>query len=422
MTSHPEKGDAGRQGTMNWQLAWRNIWRNPRRTLVILTAVVIGVWSMIFLGALMRGVENQLLRNGISILTGHIQIHHKGFRSDPVIQNRIQDSGPVISAVQGTLPLGSLWTERIRVNAIANNARHAAGITLVGIDPDKEPRISFLGQAPLEGSLLEAGDPDGIIVGQALVEDFETRLGHRLVLMSRDTHGEVASRAFRIRGIYRADMEATEKQFCFISLAAAREMLALEKGITELAVLLPSHEQADETAAALRARLSADRLSVETWKDLLPLVRLTLELYGGFIFIWNLVVFVAMGFGIVNTLLMAVFERIREFGLIKALGMKPRGIVLGVLTESFLLILLGTAAGNLLGLLSVAALSGPGIDLSALAAGLEYVGMPRVIYPAIRSIDILLANGVVLVLGTVVSLYPAVKAGRFTPVEALTHV
>jgi ABC-type antimicrobial peptide transport system permease subunit len=128
-----------------------------------------------------------------------------------------------------------------------------------------------------------------------------------------------------------------------------------------------------------------------------------------------------MAFGIVNTLLMAVFERIREFGLLKALGMKPRGIVQGVLAESFFLLLLGTAAGNALGILSVALLSENGIDLSAMAAGLEYVGMPRVVYPVLQGADFLLANVVVFVLGIAVSLYPAVKAARFTPVEALAH-
>ena len=128
-----------------------------------------------------------------------------------------------------------------------------------------------------------------------------------------------------------------------------------------------------------------------------------------------------MGFGIVNTTLMAVFERMREFGLLKALGMKPWWIIREVLLESFFLLLLGIAAGNALGLLSSWALSGAGIDLSAMAAGVEFAGMPRIIYPAVQGKDILAANLVVLVLGLLVSLYPASKAARFTPVEALTR-
>ncbi|MCF8062679.1 MAG: ABC transporter permease [Deltaproteobacteria bacterium] len=406
---------------MHTLMAWRNIWRNPRRTLVILTAVVIGVWSMIFLGALMRGLTNQYLEIGISTLTGHIQVHHQDFRSDPVIQNRIDRPGRVAEALEPLLPPGSHWTERIRVNAIANTARHAQGVTLVGIDPEREARVSFIGGAVKEGNYLEPDDPYGILVGKALAEDFETRLDRRVVLMSLGVDGKVASRAFRIRGIFRAETEATEKQYMFVTMAAARDMLGLERGVTEAAVLLPSHELTGKTAEALERRLPTPPLAVQTWRDLLPLVRVTIELYDTFIFLWFLVVFIAMAFGIVNTLLMAVFERVREFGLLKALGMRPRGIVQGVLTESFFLLLLGTAAGNALGVLSVNLLAESGIDLSALAGRLAEVGMRRVGYPQLQAGGFRLANVVVFVLGIVVSLYPAVKAARFTPVEALAH-
>lgn len=406
---------------MQFQLAWRNIWRNPRRTLIILTAVLIGVWSMVFLGALMRGLADQLLKNGISTLTGHIQIHADGYREDPVIQNSIQDPEKLAVALDRALPEGSSWAERIRVNGIANNARHTTGITLVGIHPHREARVSFIKKAVTQGRYLAPEDEYGILVGKALLEDFATKIGRRVVLMSRDTHGEISSRAFRIQGVFDAEMDATEKQFVFVTMDAARDMLAFEKGLSEVSVLLPEHGQTAEIAGRLRQELSNSPLSISTWEELLPMVSVILKLYDSFIFIWFLVVFIAMAFGIVNTLLMAVFERIREFGLLKALGMRPGRIVRGVLTESFLLLALGTAAGNLLGVLSVVLLAQNGIDLSALAAGLEYVGMPRVIIPQLRALDFLFANTVVLVLGIVVSLYPAVKAAGFTPVEALSH-
>ena len=146
-----------------------------------------------------------------------------------------------------------------------------------------------------------------------------------------------------------------------------------------------------------------------------------LKLYDTFILIWFLVVFVAMAFGIVNTTLMAVFERMREFGLLKALGMRPFRIVAGILTESLMILVYGMVLGNLLGLVSCWALSFRGIDLSALAEGVAYAGMARVIYPVILAKDLIGANAVVLVLGLVVSLYPAIKAARFTPVEAMAH-
>ncbi len=144
-------------------------------------------------------------------------------------------------------------------------------------------------------------------------------------------------------------------------------------------------------------------------------------MYDWFIYLWFLIIFIAMGFGIVNTILMAVFERIREFGLLRALGMKPLWIVREVLTESFFLLVLGMVLGNALSLLSVCALADTGIDLSALSAGVEFAGMSRIIYPVLIVRDIVAANIVVLVLGIVVSAYPAVKAARFTPVKAMAH-
>jgi len=404
-----------------FQLGWRNIWRNRRRTLVILTAVVIGVWSMICLGALMRGVADQMVRNGISTHTAHIQIHHEGYRNDPVIENSITDPGPLKQALERTLPADALWAPRVRVNAIVSNARHSSSVTLVGIDPSKEGKISFIKDAVSGGRYLKADDRYGIVVGEALLEDFETKLGRRLVLMAQDVQQKIASRAFEIVGVFRAELEATEKSYVFVTLPAAQEMLTLKKGISEVAVLVSDHDEAGPVADALKGSLSSGDYEVQTWKELLPMVTAILKMYDWFIFLWFLVIFIAMAFGIVNTTLMAVFERIREFGLLKALGMKPWWILREVLTETFFLLVLGLLIGNSLGLLSVFALSGGGIDLSALAAGLEYVGMPRVIYPVIQRNDILMANIVVFFLGLLVSAYPAIKAARFTPVEALAY-
>lgn len=405
---------------MHFQLAWRNIWRNPRRTTVILIAVVIGVWSMVFLGALMVGVSDQMVRNSIATLTGSLQIHHKGYRADPVIDNSMDRPSEVIPVLQKTLPPGAKWAPRVRVNAVASNARHSSGVILAGIDPGKEAAVSFIGSAVKEGRYLEADDPYAILVGRALMENYETRLGHKLVLMSEDASGEIASRAFRIAGVYEAELAATEKRFVFVTMAASQEMLQMGASISEIAVLLPNATGGDSAAADLRAALPKD-YSVHTWRELLPLVEAYLEINGKSVAIWYIVVFIAMGFGIVNTMLMAVYERIREFGLLKALGMKPGWIIRGVVIEAFLVLSIGILAGNILALSTVWIVSRTGIDLSALAAGAEFAGMSRVIYPVLKPEHVIAANLVVLVLGLLVSLYPALKAARFTPVEALAH-
>ena len=406
---------------MYLQLAWRNIWRNKRRTAIILTAVVIGVWSMILLGSLMRGMAVGMIKNGISTLTGHIQIHHKGYRNDPAIENRISDPRVVEDVLRKVLPQDALWSPRVRVNAVASNARHSSGVTLVGIDPASEARISFIGTAISQGRYLKPDEKNGILVGEALLEKFDTKLGRKLVLMSQDTHREIASRAFRIVGTFRAEMEATEKQYVFVNRTASQKMLKLKDGLSEIAILLPGKPDNPDVTDALKTALPSEKFEVHTWRELLPFQMAYLKILDGFMWIWYLVVFVAMGFGIVNTTLMAVYERMREFGLLKALGMKPWWILREVLTESFLLLITGMAIGNALGFVCIYALSGSGIDLSALAAGAEYAGMTRVIYPAIALRDILMSNFIVLFLGILVSAYPAVKAARFTPVEAMAH-
>jgi ABC-type lipoprotein release transport system permease subunit len=320
------------------------------------------------------------------------------------------------------LPPGAQWTSRVRVNAIANNARHSSGLTLVGINPQAEAKVSFIATAISEGRYLSSKDFNGILVGKALIEKFETKIGRKLVLMSQDKNQEIASRAFRIVGVFRAEMESTEKHYVFIHQSASQKMLKLGNGISEISILLTDGFNNLTVYEDLKSALPPETFEVHSWRELLPFQTAYLRILDGFMWFWFLVVFVAMGFGIVNTTLMAVFERMREFGLMKALGMKPWWILREVLVESCLLLLCGIIVGNFLGFLSVYALSGNGIDLSALAAGAEYAGMTRIIYPAVAIKDVVVANSTVLLLGLIVSLYPAIKASRFTPVEALAHI
>lgn len=406
---------------MNSELAWRNIWRNPRRTLVILTAVVIGIWSIILLSALTRGMEAEMLNNGIKTLTGHIQIQNAEYVDDPVVDHSMAERLLDSQALSSHLPSESKWTGRIKVGAVAANARHSGGVTLVGINPTREPSISFIGGAITEGRALTDSDRGKVIVGRALLKKYNARLGHKLILMSQDAQGEIASKAFRIAGVFDSDMESTEKTYLFVPLSAAQNMLGLREKLSEISILLP--EIGDEAAVAenLKALISDDNIAITTWQQRLPMLSAYLKLTDSFIYIWYGVVFIAMGFGIVNTTLMAVFERIREFGLIRALGMKPAGIIRGVILESLFLLLLGLAIGNLIGIATVSLIAIHGIDLSALSAGTDMWGMPRIITPMLIARDILTANAVILTLGVAVSLYPASKAARITPVEALRY-
>lgn len=405
---------------MFWIIAWRNIWRNPRRTIVILIAIIIGIFAMITSSALMRGFEKGMVENSLSTLTGEVQIHHPHYLDDPVVENSMQNTSFVEAALKEVLPNGTKWTTRVRVNAVVSNARHSGGITMVGIDPKREASVSFIGSAITEGHYLNKSDTNAIVVGRAFLDKFETGIGKKLIVMSQTTDNETASRAFRIVGVYNAELEATEKRYVFIVKSEAQDMLKMGDAISEASLITGDKLSPEQAVSALKEQLGTRDYSIKTWEELEPMLEAYVRLMDGFTFIWNIVIFVAMGFGIVNTTLMAVFERIREFGLLKALGMKPRWILIQVVTESLLLLLIGAVVGNIMALLATWALSG-GIDLSAFAKGMEYVGISRVIYPCIYAQDLISANLTVFILGSIVSLYPAGKAARFTPVEALAH-
>ena len=412
---------------MHFQVSWRNVWRNPKRTFIILTAVIIGAWTMLIFGGLSRGLMESTLSNALNTLTGHIQIQSPEYRDDPVIENRIENPARLEAVLDKVLPAGSKWGYRIRISGVASNARNSEGVTIVGIDPDREADLSFYGDVVSQGRLLTANDDYGIFVGQALMDNFETKLGRKLVLMTQGADRETASRAFKIRGTFRAEMEGTEKQYVFITLKGARKLLGVKTAVTSACIKLPMDMNKngtdlttlDRTVQELSVKLP-EGLTALSWGQLLPLLKGYLSMFDSFMMLWYLVVFMAMAFGLVNTMLMAVLERTREFGLLKALGMKPIWIIRSVLLECLILLAIGLFAGNLFGLATVHAFAG-GIDMSFMAEGSEFFGMGHIVVPFLTIKDVAAVNAVIMILGLLVCLYPAVKAGRITPVEAMAR-
>lgn len=412
---------------MHLQISWRNIWRNPKRTGIILTAVIIGAWTMLTFGGLSRGMMASTLDNALNTLTGHIQIQTPEYRDDPVIENRIENPDVLKAILDKILLPGAKWAFRTQLSGVASNARNSEGITIVGIDPDREADLSFYGDDVFQGRLLTKDDDHGIFIGQALMDKFETKLGRKLLLMTQGPDRETASRAFKIRGTFRAEMQGTEKRYVFITLAATRKLLGID-AVTSACIKLPEDKNLHginlaaltQTTQVLSKNLPGG-LTALSWGQLLPLLKGYLSMFDSFMLLWYFVVFMAMAFGLVNTMLMAVLERTREFGLLKALGMKPIWIIRSVLLECLILLILGLFAGNLLGFATVQSLSG-GIDMSFMAQGSEFFGMGHIIVPYLMVKDVLAVNAVIMILGLLVCLYPAVKAGRITPVEAMAHI
>lgn len=409
---------------MDFQLAWRNIWRNPKRTGIILTAITIGVSAMITLASLSRGMAGGMVENAIDNLIGHIKIMNPEYRTDPDISHRMDDYKEIVALAAPLLPEGSKLTRRIRVDAVAANARETVGVELVSIDPAMEAGVSFISHAPVEGARIKKGDLRGVLMGAALAQKLQTGIGKKLVVTTQKADGESGSRAFRIRGLFHAEMEATEKAFLFVTHQAAERLLGQKDIATEVAITLPKGASDKEIAVVsqgIKEALAEAPVSVTTWRDLLPAITAYLAMFDSFLIIWFVVIFIAMGFGIVNTILMAVYERMREFGLLKAIGMKPSRIIAMVLSESIFLLVAGCILGTALGVGFVWYFSQGGINLGSFSQGTQMLGISRIIRPMIFQSDIIVANAVVVILGGLVSIYPALKAARFTPIDTMNQ-
>ena len=401
-------------------IAWRNLWRNHRRSLIMLAAIAIGLWGMIWMTALMRGMVDQMVDSAINTLSGHVQIHAEGFLDDPSIERTVPPvrDNPALQSLLDSARV-THWSERIRVPAVIRSERDVLGVTLVGIDPQQENGLSFIADSVTEGEYLAGVDDQHVLVGRKLIERLETKSGRRIVLMSQDPDNNIAERGFRIGGVFDTDLQATETSYVFAGIETVRAMLGMGDGVSEISLLGPDYRNLDALAADVRA--AAGEADTKTWLELDPYMATMLGVMDGVILIWFSIIFVALSFGLVNTLLMAVFERTREIGLLQALGMPPANILIMVLVESVIMLLIGLLAGNLLSWLTILPIQ-DGIDISGVAAGLEWAGMSSTLSPAVKPSDVLLANAIVLVLGIAASLFPAWRASRKVPVEAITRI
>ena len=398
------------------RMAWRNLWRNHRRTLIMLLAIAVGVWAMIFMTALMRGMVDQMIEDGIDSLPGYVQIHHPAYRDDPSVENSLPQPGPaLLEALQSSEVTG--WTTRIRVPAMISSERDSRGVTLLGVDPGGEVALGFDPESIVEGRFLQSPDDKGLVIGRKLLDRLETDLGKRVVVMSQDPENNIADRGFRIVGVYKAKLAAMEEMYIYAGRSTVQSLLKLNDRVSEVAITGQDYRDVDRLYQLVKNAADEDA-QVQPWTELDTYLGLMLGVMDGFVLVWVIVIFLALSFGLVNTLMMAVFERVREFGLMQALGMKPSAIRLQVLVESVMLLVLGLLAGNLLAVASILPIQ-DGIDLSAVAEGMEMMGVSSVLYPALKLQDIVLANVVVIFLGILTSLLPAWRASQYSPVEAI---
>ncbi len=404
---------------MIWSIAWRNIWRNRLRSGVIITAIALGIFAGVFSMAFMRGLANQRLESAIRTQVSHIQVHTQAYLKVNDIKNYFTDSDSLISETD-TISDVLAVSRRIIVNAIINSAEKGSGIKLYGIEPEKESRVTDLSTKLVEGNYLEnIKNSKPILIGQKLAEKLSVETGSKLVIGLLDAHGYPVYYQFRISGIFKTTSTPFDESNAFVRYSDLLDITGLPANSAhEIAVYLKNSDASGSVAQEIK-KLHPD-LNVEQWFEIMPELNYLTETMDNYMYIFIIIILLALGFGIVNTMLMVVLERVKELGMLMAVGMNRRKVFSMIMLETVYLSIIGGVAGIIVGTLAATYFHQHGLNLSGLyGKGLSALGYASTIYTAVLPDMIIMTAILVIITGVISSVYPALKALRLNPADAI---
>ncbi|NKB86721.1 MAG: FtsX-like permease family protein [Acidobacteria bacterium] len=402
---------------MLWHIAWRNVWRNKVRSLVIASAIAIGLLGGVFSYAFMMGLVNQAVRSAIHVGLGSFQVHHPDYPTDRDLRYALDDVDALLAEVRSTPGVVGA-SSRIVGTAMASSAVGTAAARIVGVDLDHDPEISDLRTKLIEGAYLSADERIPLLMSEKVADDLEVRLRSRIVASVVSPTGEIVYGAFRIVGIFRTSDSVFDQSNVFVTREDLAELTGFaDNSASELIVRIEPRESGDAVAAAFAA--AHPELLVRTWRDLAPQLQLAADFGGVFGFGFLAIILTALGFGIVNTMLMVVMERTREIGMLMALGMARARVFWMLLYETAFLSMVGGVGGLVLSVALLGWLGRVGVNMQAWAEGLAAFGYDSMIYPEASTSFYLQVAGMVLVTAFLASIYPARRALKLLPAEAI---
>ena len=399
------------------KIAWRNIWRSRTRSFVVIGSVVMGIWALLFLLGFFRGQMDNYISNIIENQTSHIQIHDSIFKSDFEVRLFMPDAMDIQKELEANPEIKAV-TNRILVNGMLSSSATAQGVMLKGIDPAKEQRVTGLLDKIIEGDGFESDKRNQLLISRRMADKLKVKLRSKVVMTFQNIYGDISTAAFRVAGIYKTSNRLSDELYIYTSIDDARRLTEMpEKGAHEIALLVNEFDQTDQIADQIKPEYP--KWKVETYKEISP----DLELFNSQIkinmLIMTVIFMLALIFGIINTMLMAVLERMKELGLLMAVGMNKLRIFFMVVLETIFIASIGAPIGMLLGIGTVRYLNKVGINLSTWSRALEEFGMSEIVRPEVNGDTILTITIAVVITAILAAIYPALKAIRLKPVEAL---
>jgi len=401
---------------MTFKIAWRNVWRNYGRSLVVIGSFVVGIWALLFGTGFMNGFMVSYSANIIENDISNIQIHNPEFKKDLDIKYPLNNGHEKALETRQWEGVKALTTRSIVTGMIASPQK-ANGVQIRGIEIDNEALVTNLDSLISEGKYFNGEKRNTIIIGSKMAENLKVKVRSKVVLTFNNIDGDITAGAFRVIGIVKSSSLNINQLYAYVKQNDLNKLLGIGDEIHEIAIV--TKPQVDESSIIDKYNLNFDGDLAESWREISPELAFMEEMYGSMLYVLMAIIMTALIFGIVNTMLMAVLERTRELGVLMAVGMNRGRIYLMIMLETIYLGLVGAPLGLLVGWLSILYYQNTGVDLTNYSEGLEAFGYSSILYPYVDSDTYMIITIGVIITAIIGALYPAWKATRLNPVEAI---
>jgi ABC-type lipoprotein release transport system permease subunit len=401
------------------KLAWKNVWRSHYRSLVVITAITLGVWAGIFLYGFFFGMFDQRMRDVIENETSHLQIHQAHYKDDYDVHFYIANGQQILEKIKADTAVKAV-TGRILCSGMVASPATAVGVKINGVDPTDEEQVTKLAEKIKEGGYFAESLHTPIIISEKTADKLKVKLHSKIVLTFQAANGEITSGAFRVAGMFHSNNSAYDQDNVFIRREELQALVGDSVGFHEIAVLLKNQSTMNATEKKYQAAWPA--AMTESWREIVPEIAVVVDMFDQLMGIFMLIILLSLAFGIINTMLMAIMERTREIGMLMAIGMNKTRIFFMIVYETIFLALTGGPLGLLLGYSTIRFFARSGIDLASFSKALAGFGISNMVYPQMAGRnywDIFLE---VLLVALLASIYPAYKALKLNPVNAIRKI
>jgi ABC-type lipoprotein release transport system permease subunit len=410
---------------MIFSIAWKNVWRNKLRSSIVIASIIIGLLGGIFYLAFAKGMVQQQVSSAIQSEISNIQIHHPQFLINNEINFVINNPNEKLKAIRELKGVAEV-TSRITSSAMASSAITGTGIFIKGINVDEEKRVTNINTLLIDGTYFDSDVKNPIAIGEKLATKLKVKTRSKIVITIQNTAGDISYSAFRVVGIYKTNNSNYDLMNVFVKKEDLVKILDFDiNKATEIAILLDHNNLGDSVATKVNKLVSKDisekKLVVRTWEEISPVLKMMNEMTIQYSMIFVIIILVALSFGIINTMLMAIMERVREIGMLMAIGMNKIQVFLMIMLETIFLSITGGIVGLSLSWAIVEIMGISGIDLSVIADGLNSMGYSSFVYPELDLYYYILIGLLVVVTAIFASIMPARKALKFNPAQAVRH-